>query len=98
MRKNKEIKTLKYLSKISTIHGLSYIGDRKATKFSRFFWIFAIILSCIWCFYYFLKVYEKVFIVPDIFIKISYKIMTLFPFPDITICTHSKVNIFLGHD
>ena len=92
MRKNKEIKTLNYLSNISTIHGLSYIGDKRATWFCRFLWILSVVLSCLWCFFYFLKVYDKVFVAPDIAVKISYVPLNHFPFPAITICPHNKVN------
>ena len=92
MRKITKIKFLKFLSKISTIHGLNYIGDGKASKFSKIFWISAIILSFLGCFFFFLQVYDKVFIAPDISIKISYKPLDEFPFPAITICPHNKVN------
>jgi hypothetical protein len=82
----------KFLSKISTIHGLSYIGDGKLSKYSKIFWISAIILSFVGCFFFFLQVYEKVFVAPDISIKISYKALNEFPFPAITICPNNKVS------
>jgi len=87
------IKFTKFLSKISTIHGLSYIGDGKASKFSKIFWISALICSFLGCFFFFLQVYEKVFVVPDISITIGYRQLNEFPFPAITICPHNKVSI-----
>jgi hypothetical protein len=89
--KLKNIKFSKFLSKISTIHGLSYIGDGKASKFSKIFWISALICSFLGCFFFFLQVYEKVFVVPDISITIGYRQLNEFPFPAITICPHNKV-------
>ena len=87
----KNFKFGKFLSKISTIHGLSYIGDGKTSKFSKIFWITALICSFLGCFFFFLQVYEKVFVVPDISIKIDHRPLTEFPFPAITICPQNKV-------
>ncbi|CAG9810349.1 unnamed protein product [Chironomus riparius] len=84
------IKLSKYLSKISTIHGLNYVSDEKSSKCSKFIWISAIILSFLGCFFYFLKAYEKVFVSPDISIKISYEPLNEFPFPAISICPRTK--------
>ncbi|KAL7011593.1 hypothetical protein ACKWTF_014336 [Chironomus riparius] len=88
--KFKELKFSKFLSKISTIHGLSYIGDGKASRFSKLFWISAFICSFLGCFFFFLQVYEKVFVVPDISIKIDHRPLNEFPFPAITICPQNK--------
>lgn len=85
-------KITKFFSKIQTIHGLSYIGDHKSSKITRIFWITAIILSFLWCFFFFTQVYRKVFIEPDISISITYKPLSGFPFPAVTICPHNKVS------
>ncbi|CAH1733825.1 unnamed protein product [Chironomus riparius] len=85
-----KIRKINFLSKISTIHGLSYIGDGKASRFSKLFWISAFVCSFLGCFFFFLQVYEKVFVVPDISITIGYRKLNEFPFPAITICPHNK--------
>ncbi|KAL7011595.1 hypothetical protein ACKWTF_014338 [Chironomus riparius] len=84
-------KFCKFLSRISTIHGLNYISDRKTSKKSKIFWISAFILSFLGCFFFFLQVYEKVFVVPDMSAKITYEPFVLHPFPAITICPYNKL-------
>lgn len=71
----------------SSIHGVNFIFNSRTSKFSRFFWSFALFTSFLGFSYYIFIAYMKFHFNPDVVLKISQRPLYDIPFPAFTICS-----------
>jgi acid-sensing ion channel, other len=81
-----------FLRNPSTIHGVSYIADASNSKLSRIFWTIVFILSITGLIFCTARLCIS-YIDPDIALKVSYVPARNAPFPAITICPQTKVQV-----
>jgi quinol-cytochrome oxidoreductase complex cytochrome b subunit len=91
MNEKDSSKLLNVFEKTETIHGLKYIADKTSSKPIRIFWILSFLLS-ICCFgYYAHKMYVKLYVEPEIGLRISEVPAMSVPYPAVTVCYEPKV-------
>lgn len=69
-----------------SVHGVRFIFNRNGTKFSRSFWMVAMLVSLAGLGYNFHLLYLKLTQTPDINVRVKQKFTHDIPFPAITVC------------